>query len=284
MTAQDFSALPHPMASDVNLQPFKIVVAKTDIEKLYLLLDNSPIPNANWENSHAGERFGTTRDWVINAITEWRKGYNWRRWEDRFNSHPQYTIDIRDDDGEVYTIRFNALFSKFSSAIPILFLHGWPGSAVEFLLLLDVIRRKYLTSNSLPYYILVPDLIGFGISSKPLLNKDFNCFISENGGYVVQGGDLGAIIAPKMAALDPESCRLAHVNMLLMALPEGTNVEEDIRAGRYMDAELEALSNGKAFIATGFAYAAIQGTRPATLGLAIGSSPVALLSWPLKCR
>ncbi|KAF5004988.1 hypothetical protein FDECE_8513 [Fusarium decemcellulare] len=294
MTAQDFSALPHPVASDANLQPFKIAVPQTDIEKLHLLLDNSPITDANWENSHAGERFGTTRDWVIHAIKEWRKGYNWRQWEDKFNSHPQYTIDVTDDDGKVYTTRFNALFSQRPNAIPILFLHGWPGSAVEFLPLLDIIRHKYSTSNSLPYHILVPDLIGFGFSSRPPLDKDFDCidharilaklmltmgFTSENGGYVVQGGDLGAIIAPRIAALDPEACRLAHVNMLFMAPPKGTIVEEDIGAGKYTDAELEALSNGKEFIATGFAYAAIQGTRPATLGLAIGSSPVALLSW-----
>ncbi|KAG7416564.1 putative epoxide hydrolase [Fusarium oxysporum f. sp. raphani] len=294
MADQDFTTLPHPVASEVHIKQFQITVPSSDIEKLHLLLDNSPIPDRNWENSQGDDRFGTTRDWVIHAVKEWRHNYNWKQWEHRFNSYPQYTADVTDDDGQVYTIHFNALFSKNKNALPILFLHGWPGSAVQFLPMLDIVNQRYPSSDSLPYHILVPDLIGFGFSSGPPLDKDFNYvdnarilvklmhimgFTSAHGGYVVQGGDLGGIIAPKVAALDPESCRLVHVNILFIPPPEGTNVKEDIRWGRYTDAEIDALSRGEEFVATGFAYAAIQGTRPGTLGLAFGSSPIALLSW-----
>jgi microsomal epoxide hydrolase len=210
------------------------------------------------------------------------------------NSFPQYMIHVEDDDSRVYDVRFTALFSTKTEALPIIFLHGWPGSAVEFLPMLEHIMQQYPTSDSLPYHIIVPDLIGFGYSSRPPNDTDFSYednarvlvkmmhslgFTVETGGYVTQGGDLGGAIAPKMAVLDPENCRLTHVNMLVIPPPDGTDVERDIRSSAYTSDEAEALRKGMAFYTTGAAYAAIQGTRPATCGLTIGSNPVALLAW-----
>lgn len=104
-------------------------------------------------------------------------------------------------------------------------------------------------------------------------------FTSDHGGYSVQGGDIGGFLGPRVAALDPETCRLVHVNMLTIQPPEGTKVEDDIKAGKYTQAEIESLEREKKVRSWGLSYAAIQGTRPATVGLAIGSSPVGLLSW-----
>lgn len=202
-------------------------------------------------------------------------------------------IDVKDHDDKVYSIRFNALFSLRQNALPILFLHGWPGSALEFLPMLKHIENQYPSASDLPYHIIVPDLIGFGFYSRPPIDRDYNYednarilvkmmhmlgFTAEHGGYMTQGGDLGGAVAPKIAALDP-TCRLTHVNMLLMPPPEGTDVEADIRTGKYTDEEIDSLRRGMFFQANGAGYAAIQGTRPATVGLAIGSSPVALLAW-----
>ena len=200
---------------------------------------------------------------------------------------------MQDTENDTYTIHFNALFSKRKYAHTILFLHGWPGSRVEFLPMLELIQQKY-SPDSLPYHIIVPDLVGFGFSSRPALHKGFSILdnarilvkfmhalglTSEHGGYTVQGGDIGGFLGPRIAALDPETCRLVHVNMLTIQPPEGTNVEDDIKAGIYSQAEIESLEREKKIRSWGLSYAAIQGTRPATLCLAIGSSPVTLLSW-----
>jgi pimeloyl-ACP methyl ester carboxylesterase len=154
--------------------------------------------------------------------------------------------------------------------------------------------QQYPTSDSLPYHIIAPDLIGFGYSSRPPNDTDFSYednarvlvkmmhslgFTAETGGYVTQGGDLGIAIAPKMAVLDPENFRLTHVNMLVIPPPAGTDVERYIRCTAYTSYEAEALRKGMAFHTTGAAYAAIQGTRPATCDLTIGSNPVAHLTW-----
>ncbi|EKG14047.1 hypothetical protein MPH_08789 [Macrophomina phaseolina MS6] len=97
----------------------------------------------------------------------------WRAWEAKFNSIPQYTIDVRDNDSHTYAVHFMCLFSTNPSAIPIIFPHGWPGSVFEFLPLLLHLREKYATPDALPYNIVVPHLIGFGFSSPPPLDKDF---------------------------------------------------------------------------------------------------------------
>lgn len=200
---------------------------------------------------------------------------------------------MQDDDGRIYTIRFNALFSTREDALPILFLHGWPGSTLEYIPMLKHILQIYPNADDLPYHVIVPDLIGFGFSSRPPSDKDYGYednarilvkmmqilgFTAENGGYITQGTDLGGAIAPKMAALD-STCRLTHVNILLMPPPSGTDVNSDIQEGRYTSDEIDALKRVMAFQAGGAGYMAIQGTRPATCGLAIGSSPIALLAW-----
>jgi pimeloyl-ACP methyl ester carboxylesterase len=156
---------------------------------------------------------------------------------------PHYTIDVQDTQSDTYTIHFNALFSKRKDAHPVLFLHGWPGSRVEFLPMLEFVQQKY-SPDYLPYHIIVPDLVGFGFSSRPPLNKALSImdnarifvklmhalgFTSDHGGYTVQGGDIGGFLGPRVAALDPETCRLVHVNMLTIQPLEGTNVEDDIK-------------------------------------------------------
>ncbi|KAF5008719.1 hypothetical protein FDECE_5027 [Fusarium decemcellulare] len=257
--ADQYAKLPYPVAPEANLKPYKLEIPDREISRLHLLLDNCEIADENWENSQQDGRFGVSRDWLANAVEQWRHNYDWRRWEAEFNSFPHYTINVKDDDDKVYAIRFNAIFS----------------------------------THALPYHIIVPDLIGFGFSSRPPTDKDYDYednarvlvkmmhllgFNSANGGYMTQGTDLGGALAPKMAALD-SACRLTHVNILLMPPPEGTDVNADIQAGKYTAEEIEALGRVMTFQATGSAYAAIQGTRPSTCGLAIGSSPIALLAW-----
>lgn len=186
-----------------------------------------------------------------------------------------------------------SLFSKKPSAIPIVFLHGWPGSVVHFLPMLRHVRARYASPVELPYHVIVPHLIGFGYSSPPPLDKDFAVqdnadlvsemmhllgFTAERGGCVVQGGDLEGAVGPSTAALDP-ACRLVHVYMAIMPPPDGIDVETDVSNGLYAKDEVESLQRSAEFGVSGVAYAQLQGAKPATAGLAIGSSPVSLLAW-----
>jgi microsomal epoxide hydrolase len=94
-----------------------------------------------------------------------------REVEANINSFPSFTLPVQ-HDGRAYSIHFVALFSERKDAVPILALHGWPGSFLEFLPILRLLKEKY-TSATLPYHIVVPSLPGYGFSYAPPIDRDF---------------------------------------------------------------------------------------------------------------
>ena len=130
--------------------------------------------------------------------------------EARINSVPNFTLPIQ-HEGQDYTVHFVALFSKKQDAVPLLLLHGWPGNFMEFLSILDILKKRY-TPETLPYHIVVPSLPGYAFSSPPPLDRDFqlqdmaailHSLMVELGfgeGFIVQGGDLGSKTSRVMAA------------------------------------------------------------------------------------
>ncbi|KAF4466156.1 epoxide hydrolase [Fusarium albosuccineum] len=285
-----FNIPPHPVDASVELKPFSISIPDAEIERLKVLLKNSPIAPPNHWNSRDDLTHGIPRDTLVDLVNRWENEYDWRKWESTINSFPQYKIAVSDDDGTPYNVHFVGLFSKNPSAVPILLLHGWPGSIVEFLPILQKLRSQY-DPESLPFHIIAPHFIGFPFSDPPPLDKIFTHvdnarLISRimhalgfgKSGYVVQGGDLGSMTATQIAGLDP-ACKLVHLNALPIPPPPGTDVEADIKAGKYSPDEVENLMRAAEFMKTGNAFIKLDGNRPSTAGLLIGSNPVGLLAW-----
>jgi epoxide hydrolase len=142
----------------------------------------------------------------------WGTQYDWRIHEAKLNEYPQYTTTI---DGQ--TLHFLHVRSANPSAIPLLMLHGWPGSVVEFS---DVIAP--LTDT---FQLVIPSLPGHGFS-RPLsgpgwtharIAEAFTTLMSQLGyqRYGVHGGDEGAYIAPWMGRIDPSHIIGVHVNALV---------------------------------------------------------------------
>lgn len=188
-----------------------------------------------------------------------------------------------EDDGKIFDIHFLALFSERSDATPVLLLHGWPGSVLEFMEMVELVKTKY-TPADLPYHVIVPSWPGFGFSSTPPIDTDFGTHdvarifdklmaqLGLGSGYIAQGGDLGSRVARILAA-KYESVRAVHLNYCFMPDP-GT-----IGAGEVSAVEKESLARSQVFIAMGSAYGLIQATKPSTIGLTLSSSPIALLAW-----
>ena len=128
-----------------------------------------------------------------------------RATEKDVNSFPYFTVQIKDDNGEDFRIHFAALFSTKKDAVPLLFMHGWPGSHFEFLALMDLFRRRY-TPDQLPYHIIDPSLPGYTFPSGPPLTRDFKTEdiarivnkpmvgLGFGCGYIAQGGDIGSLM------------------------------------------------------------------------------------------
>ncbi|UWP78538.1 epoxide hydrolase family protein [Dactylosporangium fulvum] len=209
----------------------------------------------------------------------WADGYDWRKHEALLNEHPQYTSEI---DGQ--TIHFLHVRSPHPHALPLLLIHGWPGSVAEFL---DVVAP--LTSDGdTPFHLVIPSIPGFGPST-PLAGPGWDCrriaraFAALMAGlgyerYGAQGGDFGALIAPDLARVDPEHVVGVHVNAATMGfIPFGDVDEEDLT-----EAERVRLGRIGRFMTDGNGYFQLQATRPQTIAHALADSPVGQLAWILE--
>ena len=137
-----------------------------------------------------------------------------RQTEDTINSFPNYTAQIAHptQPNHTYSIHFIALFSANPAAVPVIATHGWPGSILEFIPLLQHLTQKY-TPETLPVHLIVPSLVGYGFSSPPPVDVDFatkdNATLFDVlmrglgfDKYIAQGGDVGSLVARFLGELD----------------------------------------------------------------------------------
>ncbi|TFY57289.1 hypothetical protein EVJ58_g7107 [Rhodofomes roseus] len=276
-----------PTGAKIQPSNYTVSIPEEKLQQMKQLVTLSPIGPATWENlqeSRDLNDFGISRKWLDNAKAEWEK-YDWRATEQHINSFPNFTLPVKDDDGRVYSIHFVALFSTNPAAVPVAFFHGWPGSFLEFLPMLELLKRKYQTPEQLPYHFIVPSLPGFAFSDRPPKDKDWTTHDSARlmhrlleglgfgeTGYVVQGGDIGSLICRSLASRY-EACKAVHLNFCPAPKPDGVS-NSDID-----ELELKALQRGDAFRTAGIAYALEHATRPSTIGLVLSASPIALLAW-----
>lgn len=216
------------------------------------------------------------------------------KFQARVNSVPQFKATVS-SGGEDYNVHFAAVFSANKDAVPILLMHGWPGSFLEFLPILNKVQATYASDPaSLPYHLIVPSLPGYIFTELgPTQDVDTDKAAdilhelmrtlgfgsgsgSGSGGYVAQGGDVGSGLARSLAVRHSghQGCRGALLNMLPMYPPP--NKDE---LAPPTETEMRALQRGMAFARGGMGYAVIHGTKPSTIGLALASSPQALLAW-----
>lgn len=209
-----------PSGASGKPEPFTLHVPDSELEEFRVLLRHSKVGPETWENSRKDGEFGVTRDWIAAAKDTWLNEFDWRTHEAHINSFPNFKIPIQDAECGEFNIHFAALFSARRDATAVVFMHGWPGSFVEFLPILDILRTKY-TPETLPFHAIVPSLPGYTLSSGPPLDKDFTLddaarvlnhlmiSLGFGGGYVAQGGDVGYFLARIMAGKHDE-CKALH--------------------------------------------------------------------------
>lgn len=257
------------------IERFRIHVDESELDDLRRRLAHArlpqPVEGARWE-------YGISIDYLRELIDHWRDRYDWRREEARLNDLPHFRTTI---DGE--TVHFVHARSRHEGAVPLLLMHGWPGSIIEFL---DVIPRlvdpeAHGGRAEDAFHVIAPSLPGYGLSG-PTRGRGWDvrrvarAFVElmHRLGYArygAQGGDWGAQIATRIGALDPEHCIAVHVNMALASRPKD--------AGPLTDEEKADLAAMARFQRDESGYALLQSTRPQTLGVALNDSPVGLLAW-----
>lgn len=201
---------------------------------------------------------------------------------------PHYKAAVT-SNGDKYSVHFAALFSPNKDAVPILLMHGWPGSFLEFLPILTKVQAQYASDPaSLPYHLIVPSLPGYifsDLGTSQDMHTDKAADLLHDlmltlgfGGYIAQGGDVGAALSRSLASrhgvASGAGCRGALLNMLILVPPANKDeLAPPTKTEAFALERRTKMGNG------GMGYAIIHGTKPSTVGMAIASSPLALLAW-----
>ncbi|MGO4544611.1 epoxide hydrolase family protein [Paenibacillus sp. 2TAB23] len=218
----------------------------------------------------------------------WATDYDWRKFEARLNAQPQFITNI---DG--LDIHFMHIRSKHEDALPLIITHGWPGSIVELMKIIDPLTNPtaYGAKASDAFHLVIPSLPGYGLSGKPTATgwgpvRIASAWIElmKRIGYkkyVAQGGDWGAMVTDLMAVQAPPGLVGIHSNMPGTVPPY---IDKALQAGNPLPSGLSA-EEWRAcmqlhFVYNHIGYAEMMGTRPQTL-TGLVDSPVGLAAFML---
>lgn len=260
-------------------QPFHISIPPSHVAKLKQKLSLAEFPD---ELSNSGWDLGTPLSEVQRLAKAWQE-WDWAAAERSLNRYPQFHTDISVDGFETLDIHFVHQRSSSKDAIPLLFVHGWPGSYIEVLKILPLLSSTGSSDDGTKFHVVAPSLPNYGFSqgvSKrgfALAQYAETChkLMLKLGyeRYVTQAGDWGFWITRAMGRLYPGSCRASHFNMVWANAPRAEKGKE------YEGEDKAGLERTQWFEEEGRGYNLEQSTKPQTLAYALHDSPVALLAW-----
>lgn len=257
------------------VNPFTLAVPQAQLDDLNLRIDLTRWPErecvADWSQ-------GTPLEVLRELVGYWRGGYEWRRCEAQLNALGQFKAEIQGLD-----IHFLHVRSPRADAVPLLMTHGWPGSVIEFMGVIEGLANP--PAGELAFHVIAPSLPGFGFSGKPDetgwgVPRIAMCWIElmQRLGYdrwVAQGGDWGSAVTSAIGIIRPEACLGIHLNMpIARPLPEDlSNPDPD---------EQKALAALQHYQEWDSGYSKQQSTRPQSVGYGLVDSPVGLAGWILE--
>ncbi|WP_158883606.1 epoxide hydrolase family protein [Amycolatopsis anabasis] len=259
------------------MQPFRIEIPQAALDDLH-----RRIADTRWPVESPGDGWsrGVPLGYLKELAEYWRTTFDWRATERRMNRYPQFTTQIDGAD-----VHFLHVRSPEPDAMPLVMTHGWPGSVVEFLDVIEPLTdpAAHGADRADAFDLVIPSLPGHGFSG-PITEPGWDYrrvarawaeLMRRLGyrGYVAQGGDHGAYVSLELGRVAPEQVRGVHVNML-HAIPAGP---EDLAGLSASDqARVEKLVRFDAELS---GYMKVQATRPWTVSYGLTDSPVGQLAW-----
>ncbi|MCI0465027.1 MAG: epoxide hydrolase 1 [Gemmataceae bacterium] len=269
---------PAPTGPEAPVKPFKIAIDESVLTDLKQRLARTRFPD---QIDGSGWDYGVELKYLKELIDYWRDRYDWRAHEKKLNQFDQFTTPI---DG--LKIHFIHQRSKEKHALPLVIVHGWPGSVYEFHKIIGPLTDPVAHGGKAEdaFHVICPSLPGFGFSERPSKPDysvsrmaDLIARLMARLGYKrygAQGGDWGAGVARWLGTYDSKHVAGIHLNFVTAGPPK----KDDPWAG-VTPAERQRMEQRQKELANHRAYGAIQGTRPQTLGYALNDSPAGLAAW-----
>jgi pimeloyl-ACP methyl ester carboxylesterase len=266
------------------IRPFQFHASQADLDDLHRRILATKFPEKETvSDASQGVQLATTQ-----ALAKyWANNYDWRKIEKKINSYPNYITNI---DG--LDIHFIQVKSKQKNALPLIITHGWPGSIIEQLKIIDplVNPTAYGGKAEDAFDVVIPSMPGYGFSGKPTttgwgpehIASAWDVLMKRLGytKYVAQGGDWGAIVVDQEGLEAPKGLLAIHTNMAGV-------IPNDINGAAFSGAPAPAGLSAEEKIAyervqfvyqKGIAYGFQMGLRPQTL-YGIADSPIGLAAY-----
>ncbi|QBS41839.1 epoxide hydrolase family protein [Nocardia sp. CS682] len=254
-----------------TITPFRIAIDQAELDEL-----QARLARTRWADQipGSGDAYGVSVDRVRHLVNYWRDGFDWRKVEETLNAYPQFTTEI---DGQ--NIHFLHVRSSQDSAeaLPLILTHGWPGTFVEFL---NVIEPLTAAGHDL----VIPSVPGYGFSG-PTTEAGWNdtriaqawAELMRRLGYDkygAVGNDGGAQISPELGRVDPEHVVAVQVSQVY-SFPTGDPAE----MADLTEDEAQSLATLDWFVKNKMGFNILQSQQPQTLAHALMDSPAGLVGW-----
>jgi pimeloyl-ACP methyl ester carboxylesterase len=258
------------------IKPFKLNIPDKTLQEIYTKVKNYP-----WHEmpDDGGWKYGSNLEYMKEISSYWVKDFDWRKHEAEINKFSNFKSVV--DDIEIHFIHEKG---SGSNPTPLLLMHGWPGSVVEFLHIIEKLTHPEKFGGNIEdaFDVIVPSLPGFGFSdrpSKPIgprkMAAIFNKLMIENleyKNYLAQGGDWGATIANWIGYDHSNFCKAIHINCLTMRHPDGPQSKQEEEWQKRFDKD-QIMQDG---------YRTQQATKPQTLSYGMMDSPVGIAAWIIE--
>ena len=258
------------------IKEFNVNFTEKEISLIYQKVKDYP-----WDSVKDldGWEHGTNKKYLKELCDYWITDFNWKDHEKKINNFSNFKTNV-----EEIEIHFIQEIGSGKNPKPLLLMHGWPGSVIEFL---DIIKplahpEEFGGNEDDAFTIIAPSLPGFGFSGAPrkpigprkiaeILNKMMTEKLNFKE-YYAQGGDWGATIANWLGYDHSKFCKAIHINCLTMRHPEGLQSDEERNWQKKFN-EDQIMQEG---------YRTQQATKPQSLGYGMMDSPVGIAGWIIE--
>jgi len=258
------------------VKPFKVDISDQIIKDIYDKVKKYPwheMPN------DGGWKYGTNLDYMKEISKYWVSEFDWRKHEKEINKFPNFIAEV--DNIDIHFIHEKGSGSK---PMPLLISHGWPGTIIEFLHIIEKLAHpeRFGGKKEDAFDVIAPSLPGFGFSGRPSrpigprkMADIFNNLMTKKLGYknyLAQGGDWGGAITTWLGYDHSETCNAIHINIFTMRHPDGSQTKEEKNWETKFKKD-QLMQEG---------YRTQQATKPQTLSYGMMDSPVGVAAWIIE--